>query len=157
MGSATLKRRPCCSDGTARRALSTLAGSILAMKMPGSTPPSARTVPQGSTINEWPYVSRLFSCMPPCAAANTKQPVSMARARSSVCQCASPVFRVKAEGTVSNEAPLERAEQMQRDGFREPLDLADAAARVLDPVFVGVETGEPAYGRLFKDYRVVAW
>jgi NAD(P)-dependent dehydrogenase (short-subunit alcohol dehydrogenase family)/predicted Zn-ribbon and HTH transcriptional regulator len=60
-------------------------------------------------------------------------------------------------GWVSNEAPLERAEQMARDGFREPLDLADAAARVLDPVFVGVETGEPAYGRLFKDYRVVAW
>ena len=61
-------------------------------------------------------------------------------------------------GWVSNEAPLERAERMARDGFREPLDLADAAARVLDPVFVGVETeAEPAYGRLFKDYRVVAW
>jgi NAD(P)-dependent dehydrogenase (short-subunit alcohol dehydrogenase family) len=60
-------------------------------------------------------------------------------------------------GWVSNEAPLERAEQMQRDGFREPLDLADAAARVLDPVFVGVESGKPVYGRLFKDYQIVAW
>src|SRR6266478_3955421 len=105
-GSATLKRLPCCSDGTALRAVSTLAGSIFARKTPGSTPPSASTVPQGSTIREWPKVSRLFSCMPPCAAANTKQPVSMARARNSVCQCASPVFRVKAEGTVRNDAPL---------------------------------------------------
>lgn len=59
----------------------------------------------GSMISECPKVSRLFSCRPACAAANTKQPVSMARARSSVCQCASPVLRVKAEGTVRKEAP----------------------------------------------------
>src|ERR1700722_9432477 len=106
LGSATLKRRPCCNDGTVLRAVSTLAGSILAMKTPGSTPPSASTSPQGSMISEWPKVSRLFSCRPAWAAANTKQPFSMARARSSVCQCASPVFRVKAEGTVRKEAPL---------------------------------------------------
>ena len=60
-------------------------------------------------------------------------------------------------GWVSNEAPAPRMEQMEREGFREPLDLSDAAARVLDPVFVGVETGRPAFGRLFKDYRAVAW
>src|SRR6266436_5671966 len=54
-GSATLKRLPCCSDGSALRAVSTLDGSILAAITPVSTlPPSARTVPQGSTISEWP-------------------------------------------------------------------------------------------------------
>src|SRR6266404_1754902 len=54
-GSATLKRLPCCSDGTALRAVSTFAGSIVAMNTPVSTPPpSASTVPQGSTISEWP-------------------------------------------------------------------------------------------------------
>ena len=41
-----------------------------------------------------------------CAAASTKQPVSIARARSSTCQCASPVLRVNADGTVRNAAPL---------------------------------------------------
>src|ERR1700730_12846073 len=106
LGSAMPKRRPCCSDGTVFRAVSTFEGSISARKTPGSTPPSASTTPQGSTISEWPKVSRLFSCMPACAAANTKQPVSMARARNSVCQCASPVLRVKAEGTVRYDAPL---------------------------------------------------
>src|SRR6202021_3393734 len=64
LGSAMLKRRPCCSDGTVLRAVSTLAGSILARKTPGSMPPSASTSPQGSTISEWPNVSRLFSCRP---------------------------------------------------------------------------------------------
>ena len=55
-------------------------GSISAMTIPGSVPPSAMIRPQGSTISEWPYVSRPFSCLPPCAAAKTKQPFSMARA-----------------------------------------------------------------------------
>ena len=58
-------------------------------------------LPQGSTISEWPKVSRPFSCLPPCAAANTKQPFSIARARTSTCQCASPVGWVKAEGMAS--------------------------------------------------------
>src|SRR6185312_5821397 len=105
LGSAMPKRRPCCSDGTVLRAVSTLEVSISARNTPGSTPPSARISPQGAMISEWPYVSRLFSCMPACAAANTKQPFSLARARNSVCQCASPVFRVKADGTVRNDAP----------------------------------------------------
>ena len=37
--------------------------------------------------------------------AKTKQPVSMARALSNVCQCASPVWRVKAAGTERKSAP----------------------------------------------------
>ena len=38
--------------------------------------------------------------MPDCAGASTKAPVSIARARSSACQCARPVGTVKAAGTV---------------------------------------------------------
>ena len=72
---------------------------------PARVPPSARMRPQGSTISEWPKVSRPFSCLPACAAANTKQPFSMARARISTCQCASPVCCVKAEGIASMVAP----------------------------------------------------
>ena len=48
---------------------------------------------------------RRLSCLPPCAAANTKQPFSMARARKSTCQCASPVCRVNADGIARNDAP----------------------------------------------------
>src|SRR5205807_6658453 len=40
LGSAMPKRRPCWSDGTLLRAVSTLEGSILARNTPGSTPPS---------------------------------------------------------------------------------------------------------------------
>ena len=39
-------------------------------------------------------------------AAITKAPFSMARARSSTCQCASPVGTVKADGTVKAKAPF---------------------------------------------------
>ena len=44
-------------------------------------------------------------CTPGCAAAITKHPVSIARARSNTCQCASPVGRAKADGTANTWAP----------------------------------------------------
>src|SRR6478752_6100508 len=53
-GSTISKRRPCCSDGIRARALATSAGLISAMMTPGSVPPSAMMLPQGSTISEWP-------------------------------------------------------------------------------------------------------
>src|SRR5207302_11223023 len=46
------KRRPCCSEGMRPRALTTSAGSMLAITTPGSVPPSARIPPQGSTTSE---------------------------------------------------------------------------------------------------------
>ena len=67
-GHAAARGSPCAR-------LATLAGSIVAVITPGSVPPSARTTPHGSTISEWPKVSRPFSCRPPCAAANTKAAV----------------------------------------------------------------------------------
>src|SRR6185437_2397599 len=105
MGSTISKRRPCCSDGMRARALATSAGSISAMTIPGSIPPSAMMRPQGSTISEWPNVSLPFSCVPPCAAAKTKQPFSIARLRMRTCQCASPVCLVNADGIASMVAP----------------------------------------------------
>src|SRR5581483_415049 len=83
IGSTISNRRPCCSDGTRARAAATAAGSISAMITPGSVPPSAMTLPHGSTTSEWPKVERPFSCWPPCAAAITYQVFSMARARIS--------------------------------------------------------------------------
>ena len=89
----------------ARSRIGHFRGIDLAMTIPGSVPASAMMRPQGSTISEWPYVSRPFSCLPPCAAAKTKQPFSMARARIRTCQCASPVCLVNAEGIASMVAP----------------------------------------------------
>jgi len=46
-----------------------------------------------------PCVRLPFGCLPPWAGASTQARFSMARARSSVSQCARPVVAVKAEGT----------------------------------------------------------
>jgi NAD(P)-dependent dehydrogenase (short-subunit alcohol dehydrogenase family) len=57
--------------------------------------------------------------------------------------------------SVQQAAPA--AERLAADGARVPLDAEDAAARILDPVLTGIETGAPASGVLFKDYSVVPW
>ena len=44
--------------------------------------------------------------------------------------------------------------------FQTPLDETDAAARVLDPVFVFFQEGntdKPLYGQFLKDYTVSEW
>src|SRR6516225_8906529 len=104
-GPTTSNRRPCSREGTFARAAVTRAGSMVARTTPGSAAASAIIRPQGSTMSEWPKVSRPFSCLPPCAAAKTKQPFSIARARLRTCQCASPVCLVNAEGMAINELP----------------------------------------------------
>src|SRR5262249_23656991 len=45
-------------------------------------------------------------------------------------------------GWVTNEAPHPVAARMAAEGFREPLDAIDGAARVLDPVFAGFAIGK---------------
>ena len=91
------------------------AGSISAITTPGSVAPSATMRPQGiHARSEWPKVSRPVSRLPPGAAANTKQPFSMARARISTCQCASPVCRVNADGIARKEAPASASALLER-------------------------------------------
>jgi hypothetical protein len=46
---------------------------------------------------------------------------------------------------------------MAAEGFREPLDVIDGAARVLDPIFMAVNTGRNEYGKFWKDYRPIEW
>jgi len=61
-------------------------------------------------------------------------------------------------GWVTDEDPFEKAvrkEEAQR--FAPPLDSIDGAARVLDPIFVGFETGEHVWGRFWKDYAPTHW
>ncbi|MBL8601913.1 MAG: SDR family NAD(P)-dependent oxidoreductase [Myxococcales bacterium] len=60
-------------------------------------------------------------------------------------------------GWVTNENPWSLSERMAAMGFQPPLDVVDGAARVLDPVFSGVNAGQNLYGVFLKDYRVAPW
>lgn len=60
-------------------------------------------------------------------------------------------------GWFTPQQPEEAARRLDEAGQSCPLDELDAAARVCDPVFTGLEAGEPARGVLFKNYRIAAW
>ncbi len=60
-------------------------------------------------------------------------------------------------GWISNEAPRPQAEQMEAAGFRLPLDVIDAAARVCDPIFTGVRGCDNVWGKYLKDFREAPW
>ena len=86
-------------------------------------------------------------------------------------------------GWINDENPLEKASKIAKTNyFQTPIDEIDAAARILDPIFVGVrideeevaesggdakndlkdesmhkEVKEKAYGKFFKDFRETEW
>jgi NAD(P)-dependent dehydrogenase (short-subunit alcohol dehydrogenase family) len=61
-------------------------------------------------------------------------------------------------GWVTDEDPLHHAARKQRvHDFHAPLDSIDGAARVLDPLFVGLSSGEHPWGLFLKDYRPTSW
>jgi NAD(P)-dependent dehydrogenase (short-subunit alcohol dehydrogenase family) len=61
-------------------------------------------------------------------------------------------------GWVTDEDPVHHAERKRRDhGFHPPLDIVDGAARIVDPLFAGVNTGEHLWGVFLKDYKPAPW
>lgn len=61
-------------------------------------------------------------------------------------------------GWVTDEDPLHHAERKQREAdFQPPLDIVDGAARICDPFFNGLLTGEHVFGKFLKDYKPVPW
>ncbi|KAL7542613.1 hypothetical protein ACHAXR_011935 [Thalassiosira sp. AJA248-18] len=70
-------------------------------------------------------------------------------------------------GWINDENPLEKASKIAKTNlFQTPIDEVDAAARILDPVFVGVnldketencDKNAKAYGKFFKDFKESEW
>ena len=61
-------------------------------------------------------------------------------------------------GWITDEDPMHHVARKQRvHNFEPPLDAVDGAARILDPVFSGINSGEHAFGNFYKDYRPVGW
>ncbi len=61
-------------------------------------------------------------------------------------------------GWVTDEDPIHHMESKQIEhDFHPPLDIVDGAARVLDPLFSQLLTGNVVWGKFLKDYGFSAW
>lgn len=61
-------------------------------------------------------------------------------------------------GWVTDEDPAEMARRKQEEeDFQPPLDIVDGAARVMDPLFDGINTGKHWCGKFLKDYVPISW
>jgi NAD(P)-dependent dehydrogenase (short-subunit alcohol dehydrogenase family) len=61
-------------------------------------------------------------------------------------------------GWITDEDPVHVARRKtEESGFSPPLDVIDGAARIVDPILDGVNSGKHVWGQFLKDYRPAPW
>lgn len=61
-------------------------------------------------------------------------------------------------GWVSDEDPFDVAQRKRAEHrFHPPLDIVDGAARIVDPIISGINSGHHVWGQFLKDYQPTDW